>query len=84
MARSWVGGLENGGVGKLYDIYKGKVKCVFKKYKQMWKCVLYEVGKVTCWEKEEVGVEWIFDSSRKEGPEVKEILKACKTYCCWI
>ena len=30
MAKSWVGGLENGGVGKLYDMYKGKVKCVFK------------------------------------------------------
>lgn len=48
----------------------------------MGRYVVYEAGKVSSWEKEEVGVEWIFDSSRKEWPGVKENLEAWKTFCC--
>lgn len=34
----------------------------------------YEVEKVNFWEKEKVGVEWMFDGSKKEWPKVKEKL----------
>lgn len=59
----------------LYGMYKGDVKDMFIR-KISWGLdgIGYEAGKINSWEKEEVGVKWIFDSGGKEWPEVKEKL----------
>lgn len=40
----------------------------------MGRYIRNQMGKVSSWEKEEVGVEWIFDVSKKEWPGVKDKL----------
>lgn len=77
VARSWPNRLRKGGVGKLHGIYKGNVKNVFSR-----KTSKELDGKIySIWSKKgqflEEGrswVEWMFDGSKKEWPEVKEKL----------
>lgn len=40
----------------------------------MGRYIGYKAEKISSWEKEEVGVEWIFDDSKKEWCGVKEKL----------